>query len=60
MSNFAIYLIGAIFVAAALGYGAYAMGLAQTWIIVIVLIIIGFGIMGGVRNTRRKESSDVD
>jgi hypothetical protein len=60
MSNFMIYLIGTIFVAAALGYGAYALGLAQTWIIVIVLIVVGFGIMGGVRNTRRKEKSDVD
>jgi len=58
MTNFLIYLFGTILVAAALGYGAYALGLQQTWIVVIVLVVVGFGIMGGIQKTRKKENPE--
>lgn len=58
MSNFLIYLLGSILVGAGLIYGAYALGLGQTWMIIIGLIVLGFGIMAGVRKTQAKESPD--
>ena len=58
MSSFFVYLIGSILVAAGLAYGAYAMGLAQTWIIVIALVVVGFGIMGGIQKTQRKQDPE--
>ncbi len=53
--NFAIYMIGAVLVAAGFGYAAYAIGLSGTWIIIIALVILGFGIMGAVKKTQKKE-----
>lgn len=55
MSNFTIYMIGTILVACALGYAAYLLGLGTAWIAIGMVIIIGLGIMGGVRKTRRPE-----
>lgn len=55
MSNFAIYMFGTVLVACALGYGAYLLGLGPTWVAIGVVVVIGFGIMGGVRKTRRPE-----
>lgn len=60
MSNFAMYMIGAILVAGGLAYGAYAAGVPPVWIFVGVLVIVGFGIMGGVKKTKRKEKSDAE
>jgi hypothetical protein len=60
MSNFAIYMIGSILVASAVGFAAYQFKLSAIWITIIVLLILGFGIMGGVRKTRRRESSDTE
>ncbi len=52
MSNFAIYMVGVVVVVAALGYGAYTLGLAPVWIGVGAAVIIGFGLMGAVKKTR--------
>lgn len=58
MSNFAIYLIGTVFVAGGLALAAYKLGASPIWIITGVIIIIGIGIMAGVMKTRQKEKSD--
>lgn len=60
MSNFSAYMLGALLVAGGLAYGAYIAGAPPVWIFVGVVIIIGFGIMGGVQKTKRKEKSDTD
>lgn len=60
MSNFAIYLIGTLLLAAGLAYGAFLLGLGPHWIAILALVIIGFGIMGAVKRTRLKEPSQID
>jgi predicted signal transduction protein with EAL and GGDEF domain len=58
MSNFAIYLIGTVNLAGGLGLAAHLLGATPIWITVGVIVILGMGIMGGVRKTRQKEKSD--
>ncbi|PIW69335.1 MAG: hypothetical protein COW08_07715 [Ignavibacteriales bacterium CG12_big_fil_rev_8_21_14_0_65_30_8] len=60
MSNFAIYLIGTVVLAGGLGFAAHLLGVSPTWITVGVIVMLGIGIMGGVRKTRLKEKSDSD
>jgi len=60
MSNFAIYLIGIIFVAGGLAFAAFKMGVSTVWIFSSVVVIIGLGIMAAVSKTRLKEKSDTD
>lgn len=60
MSNFAIYLLGTVFVAGGLGLTAYKLGATPIWITIGVVIIIGLGIMAAVSKTRLKEKSDTD
>jgi LPXTG-motif cell wall-anchored protein len=52
LSNFAIYIIGTILVGGGLVYAGYKIGISAEWLIVIGIIVLGFGIMGGVK--RRK------
>jgi hypothetical protein len=59
MSNFAIYLIGTVFVAAGLALTAYKLGASAIWIVIGVIIVLGLGIMAAVSKTRLKEKSDV-
>jgi hypothetical protein len=55
MTNFLVYIIGTLFVVAGLAYGASRMGLSSTWIVAGALVIIGFGLMGGIVRTRQKD-----
>lgn len=57
MTNFFVYIIGVILVAGALGYGAHLVGLSEQWVVVLVLVILGLGVMGGIVKTRQKEPS---
>ena len=57
MSNFVIYMIGVVLVVAALSYGAHLLGIGGKWIVIGALIIIGFGVMGGVAKTRHRDPS---
>lgn len=52
MSNFAVYMIGIIIVAGALGYGAYALSVPPVWIGVGAAVLVGCGLMGAVKKTR--------
>ena len=60
MSNFMIYMIGVILVAGALAYGASLLGLSSTWIGIGFILIVGFGVMGAVARTRRREPSQTE
>jgi hypothetical protein len=55
MSSFVLYMVGVIIVVTALSYGARLLGLNSTWIGILALAIIGFGIMAGVAKTRRRD-----
>ena len=57
MTNFFVYMIGVILVVGALAYGANLVGLSSTWIVVITLAALGFGVMGAIVKTRQKEPS---
>ena len=57
MTNFFVYMIGVILVAAALGYGANLMGLGTQWLAVLILAVLGLGVMGAIVKTRQKEPS---
>ena len=48
------YLIGLIILVVGFAYAALMLGLASQWIVVIVLVIIGGGIMIGVVKTRAR------
>ena len=60
MSNFAIYMIGSILVAGGIAFAAFQLGLDATWIWIIAVIVVGLGIMGGIKKTRKQESSDAE
>jgi hypothetical protein len=55
MTNFVVYLIGTLLVVAGLAYGASRLGVSQVWIIAGALVVIGFGLMGGIVKTRQKD-----
>jgi hypothetical protein len=46
----AMYIVGAILVAAGLAYVAHLMGVPQTWITVGVVITLGLGLMGAAQS----------
>lgn len=49
MTNFTIYMVGVIIVVGALGYGAYALGVAPLWIGIGVAVLLGMGLMGAAK-----------
>lgn len=58
MKNLIIYLFGALVVATGIGLGMHQLGVPPIWIGIMALVIIGFGIMGGVRKTQEKSDPD--
>ncbi|HWD50717.1 MAG TPA: hypothetical protein VG309_12370 [Rhizomicrobium sp.] len=55
MSAFLLYVLGFIVLLAGLIYGAVLIHIPQTWIIVGTLVLIGFGIMSAVSQTKRRD-----
>lgn len=55
--SFALYALGYIIVIAGVAYMAHLMHLPQHWIMAIVLVLVGIGIVTGVMNTRQKDPS---
>jgi hypothetical protein len=53
-AQFVVYLLGFIVVIAGLAWGARLAGLADTWIGVGIVVLIGFGILSAVTKTQRK------
>jgi hypothetical protein len=54
--SFGIYLIGYVIVIAGLVYGARLMHVPAHWIVVGALVLVGLGILTGVKATRQKDS----
>jgi uncharacterized membrane protein len=54
--SFGIYLIGYVIVIAGLIYGASLMHVPIHWIVVGALVLVGLGILTGVKATRQKDS----
>jgi hypothetical protein len=55
--SFGIYLTGFVVVIAGLIYGAVLMHMPAHWIVVGSLVLIGLGILTGVKATRQKDSA---
>jgi hypothetical protein len=55
--SFGIYLTGFVVVIAGLIYGAILMHIPTPWIVVGGLVLVGIGILTGVKATRQKDSA---
>jgi cadmium resistance protein CadD (predicted permease) len=55
--SFGIYLTGFVVVIAGLIYGASLMHIPTHWIVVGGLVLVGIGILTGVKDTRQKDSA---
>jgi hypothetical protein len=53
--SFAIYIVGFLILIGGLVYGASLAGLANQWIVVGALVLLGIGIAMGVTRTRQKD-----
>jgi hypothetical protein len=55
--SFGIYFIGLVLVIGGLIYGAYLMHVPAHWIVVGAIVILGLGVLTGVKATRQKDSA---
>jgi hypothetical protein len=55
--SFGLYAIGFLIMIVGLIYGAHLMHVPTHWIVVGAFILIGLGILSGVKATRQKDSS---
>jgi hypothetical protein len=53
--SFVIYSIGFVLVISGLTYGAYLIHIPTRWIVVGVIVLLGLGILKGVKATRQKD-----
>ena len=53
--SFAIYAVGYLILIAGVAYLAHIMHIPQHYIVAIVVILLGAGIVTGVQNTRRRD-----
>jgi hypothetical protein len=53
--SFGIYSMGFILVIGGLTYGAYLMHVPTRWIVVGAIVLLGLGILKGVKATRQKD-----
>jgi hypothetical protein len=55
--SFGLYAIGFAIMLGGLVYGAHLMHMPTHWIVVGAIVLLGVGILSGVRATRQKDSS---
>jgi hypothetical protein len=53
--SFGLYVAGFAVVIAGLIYGAHLMHVPAQWIVVGAIVLVGFGILSGVKATRQKD-----
>ncbi len=53
--SFGIYSIGFVIVIGGLIYGAYLLHIPTHWIAVGAIVLLGIGILNGVKTTRQKD-----
>lgn len=58
MPSFVIYALGFLILLGGLAYGAYLASVPTQWIVVGVLVLLGFGITTGVVKTRQKDPAE--
>ena len=56
--SFAIYVVGYLILIAGLIRGATMMHIPSHWIAVGAVVLVGLGIVTGVKNTRQKDSAN--
>jgi len=56
--SFGLYVLGFLIVIGGLIYGAILMHLPAQWIAVGAIVLVGLGILTGVKSTRQKDSAD--
>jgi hypothetical protein len=55
--SFGLYTLGFIIMLAGLIWGAHLMHIPSHWIGVGAIVLVGIGILTGVKNTRQKDPS---
>jgi len=55
--SFGIYAAGYVLVIAGLIYGAHLMHVPAHWIVVGAIVLLGLGILSGVKATRQRDPS---
>jgi uncharacterized membrane protein len=55
--SFGIYASGFAIMIGGLAYAAYLVHIPTHWIVVIAIVLIGVGILSGVKATRQRDSS---
>lgn len=56
--SFGLYVIGYLIVIGGLTYGAVLMHVPAHWIVVGAIVLVGLGIVTGVKNTRQKDAGN--
>ena len=56
--SFGLYVLGFLILIGGLIYGAVLMHMPAHWIAVGAVVLLGLGILTGVKNTRQKDSSN--
>ncbi len=53
--SFGLYAIGYAIMIVGLIYGAHLMHMPTHWIVVVAIVLLGVGILSGVKATRQKD-----
>jgi len=53
--SFGLYAFGFLVVIGGLIYGAWLLHVPSHWIIVMAIVLLGVGILSGVKTTRQKD-----
>lgn len=53
--SFGLYLVGFVIVIAGVAWGMSAAHVSATWIMITCLILLGLGVLTGVKNERSKD-----
>ena len=56
--SFGLYAMGFAILICGLVYGAYLMHMPAHWIAVGAIVLLGVGILSGVKATRQKDSAE--
>ena len=55
--SFGLYVVGYLILIGGLIYGATLMHMPPQWIAVCAVVLVGLGVVTGVKNTRQKDPS---
>jgi hypothetical protein len=56
--SFGLYAIGFAIMLAGLVYGAHLVHMPTHWIVAGAIVLLGVGVLSGVKATRQKDSSE--